>query len=241
MSDFPAQSGGGDNEKDNYGFVDDWVVRYFCKAFADMDSAYALFSTGDSKGALSEYQAVLKTVPNDVQAQRFVGLCQSNLGQNENAIASFQKVLANPDAGIYKVEAQLYIGWSLQRERKLNEALTELAKISSADKSPVVQDWVAGALISRGDILMEQALTGDVLTAQGKIDEAQKTYLRVGVKGTPITNLETALTRLDASLVGKDKYIAYLNKILLIVDYTPETKLFIERIGSEIAVKSLIK
>ena len=118
--------------------------------------------------------------------------------------------------------AQFRIGLCFELQKKYNEAISEykkVATISGADPQNV-----SGA----------QFRIGCCLEAQGKIKEAQEEYLRMCSKRDSVFWLKQAFSKIDPFIVGKDKYVEYLNKLIMIIPATPENADFLGLLKSEL-------
>ena len=118
--------------------------------------------------------------------------------------------------------AQFRIGYCLESQKKYDEAIAEYKKVATI--SGADPQYVSGA----------QFRIGCCLEAQGKIKEAQEEYLRMCSKRDSVFWLKQAFSKIDPFIVGKDKYVEYLNKLIMIIPATPENADFLGLLKSEL-------
>lgn len=94
--------------------------------------AIALHQTGDTLGAIENYQAVLEKDPGRVEARSNLGAAFAQLGRYAEAILNYQKVLeVKPDQ--HKVRFNLALAF--YKASRLSEAVTELERVATQDPS----------------------------------------------------------------------------------------------------------
>lgn len=97
-----------------------------------VDKTMELFSKGNTKKALSRFQVILETYPDDVNANFYAGLCYYNLKEYTSATNSFEKCVDSKYTN-FSEEAEWYKAKSLLAGGKKNEAIELFNKISDAN------------------------------------------------------------------------------------------------------------
>ena len=118
--------------------------------------------------------------------------------------------------------AQFHIGYCLESQKKYDEAIAEYKKVAT----------ISGD--NPHHISNAQFRIGLCFELQGKIQEAQEEYLKVCIKGGEIDVFKRAFSKIDPLIVGKDKYVEYLNKLIMIIPATPENADFLGLLKSEL-------
>lgn len=91
-----------------------------------------LFSKGNNKKALSRFEVILETYPDDINANFYAGLCYYNLKEYTSAINSFEKCLDSKYIN-FSEEAEWYKAKSLLAGGKKTDAIELFNKIADAN------------------------------------------------------------------------------------------------------------
>jgi TolA-binding protein len=91
-----------------------------------------LFSKGQNKKALSRFQVILETYPDDVNANFYAGLCYYNLKEFTSAVSAFNQCIDSKYTN-FNEEAEWYAAKSLLADGKKSEASTLFQKIITAN------------------------------------------------------------------------------------------------------------
>ena len=193
--------------------------------FGGVKEADDLFDQGKYTEAEVEYRSVLPSLKGEdlSHAQFRIGYCLESQKKYDEAIAEYKKVETIPNAHPHHISyAQFRIGYCLESQKKYDEAIAEYKKVATI--SGADPQYVSGA----------QFRIGCCLEAQGKIKEAQEEYLRMCSKRDSVFWLKQAFSKIDPFIVGKDKYVEYLNKLIMIIPATPENADFLGLLKSEL-------
>ena len=193
--------------------------------FGGVKEADDLFDQGKYTEAEVEYRSVLPSLKGEdlSHAQFHIGCCFDLQKKYNEAISEYRKVATIPNAHPHLISyAQLHIGYCLESQKKYDEAIAEYKKVATI--SGADPQYVSGA----------QFYIGCCLEAQGKIKEAQEEYLRMCSKRDSVFLLKQAFSKIDPLIVGKDKYVEYLNKLIMIIPATPENADFLGLLKSEL-------
>lgn len=87
-----------------------------------------IFHRGNYKKALSRFETILETYPDDVNALFYAGLCYYNFGEYEKSIDAFNKCLSNKFNN-FDQEAYWYLAKSFVEKGDKTQAQKVLAKI----------------------------------------------------------------------------------------------------------------
>lgn len=91
-----------------------------------------MFSKGQNKKALSRFQVILETYPDDVNANFYAGLCYYNLKEFTSAVSAFNQCIDSKYTN-FNEEAEWYAAKSLLADGKKSEANALFQKIVSAN------------------------------------------------------------------------------------------------------------
>jgi len=91
-----------------------------------------LFSKGQNKKALSRFQVILETYPDDVNANFYAGLCYYNLKEFSSAVSAFNQCIDSKYTN-FNEEAIWYAAKSLLSDGKKAEASALFQKIINAN------------------------------------------------------------------------------------------------------------
>ena len=89
------------------------------------------FNKGNYKKALSRFETVIKSYPDDINALFYGGLCYYNLGNNENAIEYFQKTAIHTYSN-FDEEALWFLALSYRNLKLYDKAKGILKEISAS-------------------------------------------------------------------------------------------------------------
>jgi len=197
------------------------VCLFSVKAFAGLPEAKALYDAKKYVEAEAEYRKCLPDLTGDdvSLAQIQIGACLEMQGRYDEAIAAYRNASIKENSRFYSY-AQYRLGLCLQTQKKYDAAIAAYRNVS-----------IRG---NPGTYSYAQYQIGLCLELQNKIPEAQKTYLTICNRGGNIGIFKAALDKIDPVLVGKDKYLEYLNKLFLVVPAKAENAEFLGYIKSEI-------
>jgi Tfp pilus assembly protein PilF len=103
-----------------------------------LNSAWDMIRNGNYEGAITKINEILNESPDDIDAHYGLGLAQRNLGQEAEAIESFQKALAISVARLAEIREQYGVDETsssletteddrhMMLQRMLSQRLTEL-------------------------------------------------------------------------------------------------------------------
>lgn len=201
-------------------------VRAF--ASASYDSGMVKMRAGNYTGARADFQIALQEATGGGEqsdAQYFIGYCYEMEGNYPTARTEFTKVLAIAGGHpFYRAEAQLSIAACYEFEKDYPTAIVEWNKL-------LVMAVADGDSYHRSLALFD---IGFCEEAEGDTVKAQEAYLLVCNKGGSIAVFKQALDKIDPTIVGVPKYLAYLNKLLLVVPAKAENAEFLGFVKSEI-------
>ncbi len=95
-----------------------------------IDKTMATFARGNYKKALSRFETILKTYPDDINANFYGGLCYYNLGEHDKAISTFNKCLLSEFIN-FNEEAEWYLAKSYLANGEKEKAISLFKKINN--------------------------------------------------------------------------------------------------------------
>lgn len=99
------------------------------KSPTDRPEQFADYRTGAYKNAEANFKTRIEIDTKDTEAWHYLGMCQQYLGKNEEAIASFQKVLDLKDPHLYDA-AEWYQALAILKTRDWERVEKRLQDIS---------------------------------------------------------------------------------------------------------------
>lgn len=93
-----------------------------------IDKSSEIFRRGNYKKALSRFETILETYPDDVNALFYAGICYYNFGEYDKSIDAFNKCLSNKFDN-FDQEAYWYLAKSLVEKKDKIQAKKVLEKI----------------------------------------------------------------------------------------------------------------
>ncbi|MBI1836893.1 MAG: tetratricopeptide repeat protein [Flavobacteriia bacterium] len=95
-----------------------------------LDKSIALFSKGNFKKALTRFEVILKTYPDDINANFYAGLCYYNLKDSDKAIQCFENCLKSEFSN-FNEESEWYLAKSyfqMGNKEKAKQILESIKK-----------------------------------------------------------------------------------------------------------------
>ncbi len=206
-----------------------------------------LRESGKYETALIEYRLLSESVANDDEAAYFCGICQHELGRNEEAWKSFQTVLRrNPKHPrvrheLMRIYKERYLSYELPRdyEEAMREASLQIQQMPYAyyyiergllymenyEFDEAIADYKE-ALELEPDNVYAYSNMGDVLRVKGEYEEAIDCYRKaIDRMETPDENLRpySNMAKCYQALEDVDTQIEILEKTVKLFGYRKET------------------